>query len=159
MSGTSKMPDDCFAYYVALGPQRSYEEVAKRYSVHKRTVARTADRERWPERLEAIETKARAAIDARLVHEMKQMDEDHLALLAEIRRRAVEAIAAHPLSSAIEGLRAAEAAIKLERLILGKAGQRIAYSVERIGYDEAARIMLAQQKALEGRVYDRDAED
>ena len=51
MSG--KLPDDCFAYYVSLGAERSYHAVARHYGVTKRTVARRAAEEDWQGKLKS----------------------------------------------------------------------------------------------------------
>lgn len=61
------VPVEAFEFYVSLGPARSYGKVAINYGVSLRGVTKAAGRERWTKRLEAIETKARETIDARLV--------------------------------------------------------------------------------------------
>jgi hypothetical protein len=42
-----KIPPDAYAFYLGLGPGRSYQAVAERYVVTKRAVAFCADRGHW----------------------------------------------------------------------------------------------------------------
>ena len=86
-----KLPEDAFAFYVALGATRSYETVAKHYGSHKRTVVRTADREEWMQRLAAIERKAREVTDAKLADQLAEMNDRHRKLLLAVASRAAGA--------------------------------------------------------------------
>ena len=60
---TRKIPQDAFAFYVSLGPARSYQKVAEHYGVTKRAIVNAAKRDRWQEQLEELEHTARG--DAR----------------------------------------------------------------------------------------------
>lgn len=140
---TRKMPDDAFAFYVALGPdQRSYELVGKHYGVNKKTVTRTAEREQWQARLEVIERRAREATDAKLAKDLHAMDMRHRKLLLGIASRAASAIQAFPLKTAMEGIKAAEIAIKLERLLAGEPTETRTISVEQVTREEVHRFLL-----------------
>lgn len=147
MSGVSQLPEDCFTYYVALGPQRSYEEVAKRYRVHKRTVARAAERERWQTRLEVIERKAREATDSKLATDLHEMSVRHRKLLLAMASRAATAIQSFPLRTGMEGIKSAELVIKLERLLAGEPTESRTISVESVTRDEMSRYLIEEADA------------
>ena len=62
--------EEAFAYWTALPrEQRSYRAVAQRFGLSPRTVERYGREGGWAERLRAIETQARAAIDDRFAQE------------------------------------------------------------------------------------------
>ena len=55
---TRKIPLDAFAFYVSLGPGRSYQKVAEQYGVTKRAVVNVATRDRWQAQVEELERTA-----------------------------------------------------------------------------------------------------
>jgi hypothetical protein len=140
----SKLTADAFTLYVALGPERSYDAVAKHYGASKKTVTRVADREQWQARLEAIERKAREATDAKLSDELHEMSLRHRKLLLAMATRAATAIQTFPLESGMEGIRAAELVIKLERLIAGEPTESRTISVEQVTRDEMSRFLIEE---------------
>jgi hypothetical protein len=138
----SKLTADAFTLYVALGPERSYDAVAKHYGASKKTVTRVADREQWQARLEAIERKAREATDAKLSDELHEMSLRHRKLLLAMASRAATAIQTFPLENGMQGVKAAELVIKLERLIAGEPTESRAVSVEQVTRDEIGRFLI-----------------
>lgn len=145
-----KIPEDAFAFYVALGPEsRSYELVAKHFHVTKKTVVRAAEREQWQARLEGIERKAREETDAKLANELHAMNMRHRKLLIGMASRAASAIQAYPLKTAMEGIKAAEIAIKLERLMAGEPTETRTVSIEQITRDEVGRFLVDDTKVEE----------
>lgn len=156
----SKLSADAFAFYTALGAdQRSYELVAKHYGVAKKTVTRTADREQWQARLEVIERRAREATDAKLAQDLHAMDMRHRKLLLGIASRAASAIQTFPLKTAMEGIKAAEIAIKLERLLAGEPTETRTISVEQVTRDEVQRFLLEDGQADEWSESDEDDDE
>lgn len=153
---TGKVPEDAFAYYVALGSERSYEAVARNYGVNKRTVVRCADREDWQTRLAEIERKARAAADAKLAEGMQEMSLRHRKLLLAMASRAATAIQTYPLKSGMEGIKAAELVIKLERLIAGEPTESRTISVEQVTRDEMSRFLIEDSEV---EAWDDDAHE
>jgi len=137
-----KLSTDAFALYVGLASERSYEAVARHYGVTKRTVVRTAERECWAKRLEAIERKARETTDAKLADELHEMSLRHRKLLLAMASRAATAIQGHPLKSGMEGIKAAEVVIKLERLIAGEPSENRAVTVEQTTRDEIGKFLI-----------------
>lgn len=136
-----KLPSDAFAMYVAMGPARSYQAIADHFKVAKRTVTRAAGREDWSGRLVEIETKTRAMTDAKLAGDLHEMQMRHRKLLLAIGARAAKAISEYSLTSGMEGIRAAEVAIKLERLLAGESNDHTQLSVEMVTRRELERFV------------------
>jgi hypothetical protein len=120
----NRIPIDAFEFYVQLGDERSYDLVAKQYGVNKRSVQRAADRERWQERLKRIVDEAQSRVEERLIGDIEEMKMRHRKLCRAMTSRAAQAIAAHPLTDGMQGIRAAEVAVKLERLLTGESNDR-----------------------------------
>lgn len=55
----ARRPEDAFEIYIGLGAERSYQAVADRLGVSKRTISARAKAEHWQERWEAILREAR----------------------------------------------------------------------------------------------------
>lgn len=144
---SARVPDGAFEVYVRLGEDRSYQTVADHFKVSKRAIQNVADRERWVDRLKAIEKEAQGRIDATLVDDVEQMKLRHSKMLRAITSRAAKAIQDFPLTSGMEGIRAAELAIKLERLLAGQPSDRTAVSIEDVIRTEYEKIMTAPEAA------------
>ncbi len=128
----NKIPDDAFDVYVAAGNGRSYQAIADKYGVSKRAVTNCAKRNDWAERLEKIERESRENGDKKLTDTIERMRERHLATARAMLARALAALQQYPLSSGMDAMRAAEMAIKLERLVAGEATDRAAVDIEQI---------------------------
>ena len=139
---TQRIPSGAFGYYVSLGEERSYEAVAEHYGVSKRSVTRVATKENWAERLAKIESEANARVDEKLASDLEEMKLRHRKILRAMATRAAQAIAAYPLTDGMEGIKAAEAVIKLERLLAGEATERNELSVEQVILKEFAQLMV-----------------
>ena len=142
----SKIPPDAFDFYVALGPDRSYRAVAEHYEASKRGVAKHASRENWPSRLERIESEVRERSEEKLVESLEKMRTRHLATVRAIQARALAGIKEHPLASGMEAVKAAELAIKLERLIAGEPSERAHTTVEEITRREIDALVVPEDE-------------
>ena len=109
-----KIPAEALTYYASLGPQRSYQAVAKHYGVSKRAIVTLATKERWQERVVAIEQKARQGAEKRVSETLEEMTTRHVKMLHVIAGKALEALKAMPLDSAIDAVRALAIVIKEE---------------------------------------------
>lgn len=134
-------PDEAFAYYVALGASRSYAAVAQHFGVDKKTVTRNAVDQKWQQRIEAIEAKARAAQDGKLAETLEQLNERHLRILRAVQGKALVALKSLPLTSATEAIRALLDTVRAERLIAGEPSDRTALNIEDVIKREHARWM------------------
>ena len=141
---TRKIPSDAFDCYVSMGEGRSYEKVASKYGVSKRAITDCAKREKWAERLDNIEEESRRKSDEKLVEAIQEMRERHLRTIKAMNGRALEAMREYPLASGMEAMKAAEMAIKLERLIAGEPTERTA-SVEEITRREVQSLLVVEE--------------
>ena len=75
------IPSDAFKFYFSLGAERSYQSVAEKYQVSKRSVTSLAKREDWQQRILDLERKARAASDQKKLESLEERNERHLTAL------------------------------------------------------------------------------
>jgi transposase len=137
-----KLPSDAFEVYMGLGPDRSYQAVADHFGVSKRAVTNRATKERWQQRAAEIEAKARQGAEQRLVETLEDMNTRHLKSLRVVQARALEALRAMPLQSAMEAVRALDVSIRQERLIRGEPSERTALQVEEVIKRQYERWMV-----------------
>jgi hypothetical protein len=142
---TQRIPEDAFEFYVGLGARRSYQAVADHCGVTKRAVLKHATKERWVERLEEIQDEARIESDKKLAADLAEMHERHRRMLRAVAGRAIAAIKEHPLASGMEGVRAAELVIKMERVLAGESTERTAVSVEEVTRRELDRWLVPME--------------
>ncbi|MGH9363380.1 MAG: hypothetical protein ACRD2T_15840 [Thermoanaerobaculia bacterium] len=125
-----RIPLEAFEYYVSLGPARSYQAVAEKYGVRKRSVVKHAAKERWQERLHEIEEKARKAGEEKAQEELEAIRRRHLKGMRFIQAKAIETLKSSSLENAADAARAYTAAVREERVILGEPTDRTALAVE-----------------------------
>jgi len=143
---SSKIPDESFEFYVGLGPGRSYEAVAAHYDVSKNGVAKKAARDNWTERLVRIERDVQDRMDRKIADSIEDMRERHLKAAKAMMGRAIKGMQEFPLTSGMEAIRAAELAIKLERLIAGESSERTEVSVTEAIKRETQRWLIPKQE-------------
>jgi hypothetical protein len=139
---THKIGEDAFSYWVWLGQDRTYAQVAERYKCTKRGVQKVADKERWVERLSEIEKDAQEALDKKLSDSLVEMREQQLKIIRVMLGCAVKALSTHPLDTGYQGAVVAEKAIKLQRLIVGETTENTAHTVEQITRQEMERLLI-----------------
>jgi hypothetical protein len=142
----SKIPDEAFEFYVGLGPGRSYEAVAAHYDVSKNGVAKKAARDNWTERLLRIERDVQDRMDKKIADSIEDMRERHLKAAKAMMGRAIKGMQEFPLTSGMEAIRAAELAIKLERLIAGESSERTEVSVTEAIKRETQRWLVPKEE-------------
>jgi hypothetical protein len=142
---SSRIPRDAFEVYVSLGPTRSYQALAERFGVDKRSIVRHAAKERWAERFEKIQAEAQAAIDKKLAEGLQEMQERHTKLLRGMATRVAQAIKEYPLTSCMDAIRAGEILIKMERIIAGQASERTELSVEEVTREEIHELLVKDE--------------
>ena len=147
-----KIPPDAFSYYVSLGVSRSYQAVARHYSVAKASVTKVAMREGWQRRIQEIETRARTASDERAVETLEAVNGRHLKAMRVVQGKALEALRTMSLADAMDAVRALDMAIRQERLILGEPTDRSAVSVEEIIKSEYEKLMVEEEPPKNGRL-------
>ena len=163
---SKRIPPDAFDFYFALGPERSYERVAEKYGVSKRSVTSRAKRENWQRRMVELESKARDASDKKKVESIEDRNERHLTALRFIQARAIEALKKMPIEAAMDAVRAYNMSLRDERVILGDPTDRTAVSIEDTIKREYERWMISSapehedgREATEDVATDGDDED
>jgi hypothetical protein len=141
-----KLPAESFDYYLSLGVSRSYQAVAEHFGVSKRAVTRRAAVERWNARVLELEAKARQAAADKALESLEAVNLRHLKALRVIQGKALETLRAMPLNTAMEAVRALDASIRQERLILGEPSERTAVSIEDTIRREYERWMVPEEE-------------
>src|SRR5262249_23248859 len=137
----NRIPPDAFEYYLGLGPRRGYAAVAQHFGVSVRGVTKRALKEGWQARLARIEEDARRKADEQAAETLQAVNGRHLKMLRAIQAKAVQALQAMPLDSALAAVRALDLSIKQERLILGEPSERTEVAVEQLVRREHERWM------------------
>jgi hypothetical protein len=119
-----KLPADALAYYLALGPERSYQAVADRFGVSKRTVTATAVREGWQEQVSRAEARVREKAGDSYAESMQQMNERHLKEARFLQSRGLEALKTMAITNPADAIRAMIVGIEKERLVRGEPTER-----------------------------------
>ncbi len=163
---SKRIPPDAFDFYFALGPERSYERVAEKYGVSKRSVTSRAKRDGWQRRILELEAKARETADKKIRESMEEHVERNLTALRFIKAKAIETLKRMPIESAMDAVRAYQSSLREERLILGEPTDRTAVSVEDTIKREYERWMISSapehedgREATEDVATDGDDED
>lgn len=125
-----KLPPNAFEFYVGLGAQRSYKAVADHYGASKTAVTNLAERERWQDRVAAVERAARERSDQRAIETIESMNARHLRTLQVIQGKALERLKVTQLETAMDAVRALDLSIRQERLIRGEPSERTAIDLE-----------------------------
>lgn len=136
-----KIPLDAFDRYFAMGPTRSYRELAKELRVSKRSVTTVAVREGWQQRVLDLERKARERTDTRIVESLEAMQSRHLRSLQAVHARALEALKTMPLDNAFDAVKALQVVIREERILRGDKSEREARSVEEVTREEMQSLL------------------
>lgn len=136
-----KIPDDAFERYVALGPDRSYQLLADKLGVDKRSVTRLATKERWVERLAKVQEEARAATDKKLVSDLQAVRERQLQQARFLQGQALKAMKDLSPKDAVKMAAALNIGWKHELLLLGDPTERSELSVEEVTKREMATLL------------------
>jgi len=155
---STKLPDDAFEKYVAMGPDRSYQALAKRLGVDKRSITRLAVKEKWIERLAKIQKDARAETDRKLVGDLQVVREQQLRELRFLRSESLKVMKGLPPEQAIRVAAALNVAWKHELLLLGDPTERSNNLRERIR-GECDRWLIPDSKEPDSSSGDYLADD
>jgi hypothetical protein len=136
-----KVPADAFALYVLMQEGRSYQALADQLGFSKQAIQDCADRENWQERLTEINALVRIEVEKKLVETLAERRDQHLKLARAMQARGAKGLSDHEAVSCGEAIKAVESGVKLERLILGEANERTAFSVEAVTRAELDRYL------------------
>ena len=136
-----RLSPDAFSHYVELGPERSYEAVARRYGVSKQTVVSHAAKERWQERLREAEANAREVANKKAADTLAEVKERQLMEARILEHRALDALKTLPPEKAAKAAMMLNIAWKHELLLLGEASERTELSVEDVTRREIQTLL------------------
>lgn len=104
-----------FEFYLSLGPERRFVDVAKRFNVHPSAVTRRAQRERWSDRVAQSEHGAATMAEARIVETLAQMRLRHAEVARGLVERGLKALQKFEILDLKDAIRAVEIGVKMER--------------------------------------------
>lgn len=139
-----------FAEYVAMGAGRSYRAVAKKFGVQKRRIVDVARRKEWLARLTKIEADARIVADKKLTESRAEVHERHLKMIRAMASRGLKGLQSNEFDNARDSARAVEAAIKLERTVLGEPGEHLSITVAEVTRREVESFLTDEEEDEDG---------
>lgn len=146
---TTRIPDDAFERYVAMGPNRSYQALAEELDVSKRAITKKAAKDGWTERLERIESAVQQKTDQKIAETLEAVRDRHLKTIRAMHSRALTGLKQFPLTDGMQALKAAELTIKLERLVLGESTERTE-TIEEITRREIQDLLVIEGDGSDG---------
>ena len=150
----ARIPSNAFELYVAAGPDRSYAALAERLGVSKTAVTRRAKSEGWQQRLDQIERKAQARVEARAVDEMEAVKLRQLQTVRLLQSRALQCLKDQPPEVGIRAASAISIALKHELLLLGEPTERSATVQETIKREYERWMTTDEPESRNGRDHD-----
>jgi hypothetical protein len=136
-----RLPPEAYSYYVELGPERSYEAVAKQFGVSKVTVVNHATKERWQERLREAERAAREEANKKAIDTLQAVKERQLTEARILEHRALEALKTLPPEKASKAAMMLNIAWKHELVLLGEASDRTEVTIEEVTQREIRTLL------------------
>ena len=141
-----KLPPEAYAYYLSLGPSRSYASLAEHFGVNKRTVTARAEREQWQERLKDFERQFQMKAEEHARESIDAMTERHLKMVQVVERRLLEGMRSAPIGSGSQAVRALLATIATERSLRGAPDK--SESMTPMEYADRVRLAMAEMKRV-----------
>lgn len=138
---SARIPDDAFEVYVGMGSARSYQALADKFGVDKRSIVRLATREKWSERLAQINQEVRSATDKRLATEIHAVRERHLQQSRFVQGILLKGMKEATPREAARMTTALSQAWKHELLVLGEPTEHHAATVEEITIREMRTLL------------------
>ena len=112
-----RLPPTAFAYYLGLGPERSYQKVAEHFGVSRQAVAKRGKKEDWCMEVARHEEKERQRANQAASDSLAEMNERHRKTLQIVQKKALEALRTTSTMRAKEAASVLVAAIKSERAV------------------------------------------
>ncbi len=139
---TRKIPLDAFAYFMSLGPGRSYQKVAEHYGVTKRAIVNVAKRDRWQAQVEELEHAAHEDAREKMKSTIEATYEQHMKALRLVFGKGVEALKGMAIDNPADAMKAIQLSIRGMRVALGEPTDRTAVTVEETIRREYERWMV-----------------
>ena len=120
-----KIPPGAFEHYWGLGPNRSYDTLAREYGVSRRAITKLAAKERWKEQIRELEAKSRERAKEKIGHSLDEMNDRHLKLGRFLQSKGVETLRLGRIDTPAEAVRAINIGVTMERLVCGEPTDRV----------------------------------
>ena len=140
MAGARKLPMESFEMYISMGIDRSYQAIADHYKVTKVAVTNRARRDKWQDRLAAMEDQVRREFEEAARSEMKAVRDRQLQAARALQGKALEVLRDLPPERAIKAGPSLKIGWAHELLLLGEPTVRNA-SVEEITRNEVRELL------------------
>ena len=140
----NRLPEDAYATYAAMGPDRSYQAVADHYGVSKGAVGKRAKGDDWAGKVAELEKRAAEESEAKAVDEMKAVKKRQLNAARALQVRASQVLQTLPPERALRAASALQIGWKHELLLLGEPTERQA-NIEEITKRELARWLCVEE--------------
>ena len=154
-----KLPIEAFEYYFALGPGRSYRDVAEHFGASKTAVANMAEREGWQQRIAEREEKVRQESEQKSNESIEEMRARHLKLLRLMQHKALEVLQRAPLERTIDGIKTLDLVIRQERVARGEPSEHTTVTIEDTIKREYERWMVPPGAEEEAEAGGEDVDD
>ena len=139
-----KIPLDAFECYVGMGPKRSYESLAQKYGVSKRSIVKRAKRDGWQGRVAEIEARAQERATERAVDTLEEVKVRHLKTFKAVQLKALESLKSLLFKDPLDAVKAMDIAARQELLALGEPSERTAVAVEDVIRREYERWLVSE---------------
>jgi hypothetical protein len=146
----AKLPKDAFSFYVGLGDNRSFEKVGKHFGVTKRSVTKKARKERWTEQIEEMEALARKKARDEMQEGFDERMSRHWKMARGAMAVAAKGLRDNPITNGMDAIRAAEIAIKLERLLAGDPSEHSQQTIAEITKKEIHTLLTTRPASEDG---------
>lgn len=112
-----RLPPTAFAYYLGLGPERSYQKVAEYYGVSRQAVAKRGRKENWRKQISIHDEQERQRANQEASDNLAEMNDRHLKTSQVIQKKALESLRATNTMRPKEAAMVLVAGMKIERVV------------------------------------------
>jgi hypothetical protein len=145
-----KLPDCAIDFYISLGPMRTQMQVAKHFSVAKRTVAYRAKKENWAALAQESDQKARQVAAQRAQNTNEEMLARHEKAARFVQMRALEGVRSLPIRTELAALRALDLGIRHERMARGEPNESTEQDIAQLLRSEHKRFVTINEEEGDG---------
>jgi len=109
---------DLFTRFLTLGPGRNFQELSRQTGLSAAALASLAQKERWIERAEEVDVRARLLYMDEAAASVAQVTRDQLAIAYQLQLKGLAALAQMPITSVRDALNAIKLSVEMQRKAL-----------------------------------------
>jgi hypothetical protein len=113
----------------------------------RRAVCTAGSQEHWPERVERIEREAQEKAEREHIESLAEIRRRHLATARAMSARALAGLKEFPLTDGMQAIKAADLTIRLERLLMDEATERVYLDIAALTRGEIDEMLVAEDGA------------